>query len=107
MDQQEKSPWNERLRQERIRRNWRQREVAEQLGTTPVTVTRWESGSHQPSPYFRVKLCALFGKSEQELGFIESNILSTPDEESASDEASEIIEMPLEAVSLSDDAHVV
>lgn len=71
MDLQEKSSWSELLRQERIRRNWRQREVAEQLGTTTVTVTRWERGSHLPSAYFRVKLCALFGKSAEELGFIQ------------------------------------
>ncbi|MDQ2903389.1 MAG: FxSxx-COOH system tetratricopeptide repeat protein [Chloroflexota bacterium] len=61
---------NHRLRQERIRQNWRQREVAELLGTTVVTVTRWEQGTHQPSTYFRVKLCTLFGKSAEELGFI-------------------------------------
>ncbi|HEY0754063.1 MAG TPA: helix-turn-helix transcriptional regulator [Ktedonobacteraceae bacterium] len=35
---------NEHLRQERIRHNWRQREVADQLGTTVVTVRRWEQG---------------------------------------------------------------
>lgn len=60
--------WNERLRQERIQRNWRQEDVAEKLGTTPLTVSRWERASHQPSAYFRAKLCTLFGKSAQELG---------------------------------------
>lgn len=59
---------NDRLRQERLRRNWRQREVAEWIGTTVVTVNRWEHGNQQPSAYFRVKLCALFGKSAEELG---------------------------------------
>lgn len=70
MHQTDASPWKNRLRQERIERNWRQRELAERLGTTVVTVTRWERGSHQPSAYFRVKLCALFGKSAEELGLI-------------------------------------
>ena len=60
---------NDLLCQERIRCNWRQREVADRLGTTVVTVNRWERGIQQPSAYFRLKLCALFGKSEEELGF--------------------------------------
>jgi tetratricopeptide (TPR) repeat protein/transcriptional regulator with XRE-family HTH domain len=61
---------NLRLRQERIQRNWRQQQLADLLGTTQVTVSRWEGGSQQPSAYFREKLCALFGKSAQELGLI-------------------------------------
>lgn len=65
--------WNKRLRQERIRRNWRQSDVAERLGTTVVTVTRWEQGTHQPGSYFRVKLCALFDKSPLELGFVQED----------------------------------
>lgn len=70
--------WKDRLRQERIRHDWRQRDLAERLGTATVTVTRWEQGSHEPSAYFRVKLCALFGKSPQELGFVPD---ATPSEE--------------------------
>lgn len=61
---------NSRLRQERIQRNWRQRDLAELLGTTVITITRWERGSHQPSAYFRVKLCAIFGKTVEELGLL-------------------------------------
>ncbi|HEU5375091.1 MAG TPA: FxSxx-COOH system tetratricopeptide repeat protein [Ktedonobacteraceae bacterium] len=61
---------NNRLRQERIRHNWRQKDVAEQLGTTVLTVKRWERGHQQPSPYFRDKLCVLFGKGPEELGLI-------------------------------------
>jgi tetratricopeptide (TPR) repeat protein/transcriptional regulator with XRE-family HTH domain len=64
------------LRRERIRRNWRQQDLAEQLGTTVATVKRWEQGSHLPGPYFRVKLCALFGKSAEELGLIPDTIPS-------------------------------
>jgi transcriptional regulator with XRE-family HTH domain len=60
---------NHQLRHERIEHNWRQQDVADQLGTTVVTVKRWERGSQYPSAYFRQKLCALFGKSAQELGF--------------------------------------
>jgi tetratricopeptide (TPR) repeat protein/transcriptional regulator with XRE-family HTH domain len=59
---------NNRLRQERIQQNWRQQDVADHLGATVITVKRWESGSQHPSAYFRVKLCALFGKSAEQLG---------------------------------------
>lgn len=57
-----------RLRQERIWRNWHQQDVADQLGASVVSVKRWERGSHQPSIYFRKKLCALFEKNPEELG---------------------------------------
>ena len=68
---------NDLLRQERILRNWRQREVADHLGTTVVTVNRWERGIQQPGAYFRLKLCALFGKNAEELGFLQ-DLSSTP-----------------------------
>ena len=70
MDVPSSTPANVLLRQERIRRNWRQQDVADQLGTTAVTVKRWERGSQQPGAYYRVKLCALFGKSAEELGLV-------------------------------------
>jgi transcriptional regulator with XRE-family HTH domain len=69
---------NDQLRQERIRHNWRQQDLADQLGTTAVTVRRWERGSQQPSAYFRIKLCALFGKSSEELGLGAVNPLPSP-----------------------------
>jgi transcriptional regulator with XRE-family HTH domain len=64
-------PRNERLVRHRIARNWYQRDVAEQLGVTVVTVERWERGYQQPSAYHRVKLCQLFGTSPEELGLLE------------------------------------
>ena len=78
MEQSDTAPWKDRLRLERIGHNWRQHELAEKLGTSVVTIQRWEQGSHQPSPYFRVKLCALFGKSAQELGLAPDDWLSAP-----------------------------
>src|SRR5689334_5919551 len=65
-------PRNESLRKLRIERNWRQQDVADQLGTTITTIGRWERGDQQPSAYFRVKLCTLFDKSAQELGLVET-----------------------------------
>jgi transcriptional regulator with XRE-family HTH domain len=49
--------WSERLRQERIRNNWRQQDLADQLETTVITVKRWERGRQLPSSYLRQKLC--------------------------------------------------
>ena len=59
---------NERLRQYRLERHWRQRDIADQLDVSPITVRRWERGIQQPSLYYRAKLCELFGLSAQELG---------------------------------------
>jgi tetratricopeptide (TPR) repeat protein/transcriptional regulator with XRE-family HTH domain len=58
------------LRQERIRRSWRQQDLAELLGTTVATIKRWEHSRQQPSQYFQVKLYDLFGKSAMELGLL-------------------------------------
>src|SRR5260370_6253756 len=57
------------LRAERKRCGWSQAQLAEALGITPKTVTRWELGITMPFPYHREKLSALFGKTLQELGF--------------------------------------
>lgn len=69
-----------------MRRNWRQREVADHLGTTVVTVNRWERGIQQPSAYFRLKLCALFGKSPEELGLLEASSIPSINETEESEE---------------------
>ena len=68
---------NKRLREQRELRGWTQEKLAEKVETSAVTVSRWESGI-LPSLYHRRKLCELFGKSPQELGFIREGI----DEES-------------------------
>ena len=59
------------LRNERLRKSWTQQELADQLGTTKLTVGRWERGVTVPGPYFRLRLAALFGKSVEELGLVE------------------------------------
>ena len=68
---------NKRLREQRELRGWTQEQLAEKVEASAVTVSRWESGI-LPSLYHRRKLCELFGKSPQELGFIREGI----DEES-------------------------
>lgn len=59
---------NQRLRDERRRRGWSQQEVADQLGTTANNVSRWELGTTYPDPFFRAKLCDLFGLPATQLG---------------------------------------
>jgi transcriptional regulator with XRE-family HTH domain len=70
MNNKSTSSINEALRNQRLLRGWSQKDVADQLGTTTVTVNRWERGSQQPSPVFRFKLSTLYGKSEAELGLL-------------------------------------
>jgi transcriptional regulator with XRE-family HTH domain len=59
---------NERLRYERVRRGWSQQDVADKVGTTPLTISRWERGETTPGPHFRLKLSEVFEKSPYELG---------------------------------------
>ena len=55
------------LQEARTSRRWSQQEVASSIGTTHVNVSRWERGITSPGPYFRDRLCQLFGKSAEEL----------------------------------------
>ncbi len=67
-----------RLKQERERHGWSQSDLAEQLGTSQVNVSRWEKGLTVPGPYFRQRLVGAFGKSLEELGlFIEAENASS------------------------------
>src|SRR6266498_5929466 len=66
-----------RLAEARTLRKLSQQEVADRIGTTYVNISRWERGITRPNPYFRRKLCALFGKSEEELGLVVSMARST------------------------------
>ncbi len=61
---------NLHLKYEREQRGWSQARVADEIGTTEKNVGRWERGVSYPYPFFREKLCTLFGKSAQELGLV-------------------------------------
>src|SRR5690349_12700166 len=63
------------IREEREMRGWSQQYVAEQLGADRYYLSRWENGKMLPSPYYREKLCALFGKNARELGFLSQEAL--------------------------------
>jgi tetratricopeptide (TPR) repeat protein/DNA-binding XRE family transcriptional regulator len=54
----------------REQRHWSQTELARMLGTTYLSVCRWENGVTSPSLYFRKQLCDLFGVSAEELGLV-------------------------------------
>jgi len=74
MDENEKQP-NKQLRTERLRRGWSQKKVAFDIDTSKDVVSRWETGERVPSLYYQEKLCRLFGKTADELGFL--NVKST------------------------------
>jgi transcriptional regulator with XRE-family HTH domain/tetratricopeptide (TPR) repeat protein len=59
---------NLRLKDARKSRYWTQNQLAEQLGTTPHNVSRWECGVTSPSFYFCQRLCDLFALTPEQLG---------------------------------------
>jgi len=67
---------NEQLRRVRHQRGWTQAELAEQVGATFETVSRWERGITVPSAYYREKLCDVFGMTAEELGLMSSFSIS-------------------------------
>ena len=62
---------NERLRHERERRGWSQKRVADLIDTSKEIVGLWERGERGTGKKYQEKLCELFGKSAEELGFIQ------------------------------------
>jgi transcriptional regulator with XRE-family HTH domain len=62
---------NDRLREAREQRGWAHKDVAEFIDLPDAhTVGRWERGVSFPRPYYRQRLCQLFGKSAEELGLL-------------------------------------
>ena len=55
------------LRSLREKQGWTQEELATKVGTTGVTVSRWESGVTSPGRYLRKRLSTVYGKSIEEL----------------------------------------
>jgi transcriptional regulator with XRE-family HTH domain len=62
---------NTHIRLERETRGWSQEDLAEKIGTSQKVVSRWERGESTPLPYYRQKLCKLFGRNAAELGFLD------------------------------------
>src|SRR6266487_3850751 len=63
---------NTQLKAQRLKKNWTQVYVATMIGTSDVEVSRWETDVSTPTLYFRERLCELFGKTPEDLGFVSS-----------------------------------
>ena len=70
------------LRRLRTLRGWTQEDVVEAIcklcsaegfvpGLSAKTVGRWERNETTPSPFYRKKLCQVFGMNTEELGLME------------------------------------
>src|SRR6266851_7116025 len=58
------------LKVERELRGWSQKYVADRIGADHYYLSPWEHGTASPSPYYRQKLCTLFGKNAKDLGLL-------------------------------------
>ncbi|MBA2287380.1 MAG: helix-turn-helix transcriptional regulator [Ktedonobacteraceae bacterium] len=71
------------LRQQRLLKGWSQQRVVDELltlfrkedqsdpGINAETISKWERGERKPKAFYQEKLCLLFGKSAQDLGFLD------------------------------------
>ena len=66
--------YGKRLRYLRKLKAWNQMRLASEVGTTPRSIVRWERGETLPELYFQQRLCELFGKDPEELGFIQEQV---------------------------------
>ncbi len=62
---------NPYLKRERQLKGWSQVHLAKQIEVSDYYISRWERGEVMPSPYYQQKLCDLFGKTAEELGFLQ------------------------------------
>jgi transcriptional regulator with XRE-family HTH domain len=87
MERQERTP-NFLLRQERKRRGWTQRKLADAINSlregegngqrgaaTSDMVRKWEQGIHPPSPFYVSRLCEIFGCTADQLGIGEARLI--------------------------------
>ena len=79
---------NVQLRRQREQRHWTQTEMARMLGTTYLSVCRWENGTTSPSLYYRKRLCELFELPAEKLG------LAPPSEETIPPSAARTASLP-------------
>ena len=60
MPQRQGESLGQRVRRERIRLNWSQERLAEAVGTTAMSINRWEHDKTSPQPQYREQLCRVF-----------------------------------------------
>lgn len=61
------------LRHARDQAKLTQEELANALGTTSISVWRWENGKNRPSPYFQMIICAYFNRPPAAFGWSEAS----------------------------------
>lgn len=64
---------NEKLRDVRKEKRFTQKQLADKVGVSEYSVRRWEKYETWPGVYERGKLCRVLGKTEEELGFSDSD----------------------------------
>jgi transcriptional regulator with XRE-family HTH domain len=57
------------LRYARLQEGLTQEELASILGTTAMSIWRWESGKTVPSTFYRMAICAYFKREPAEFGW--------------------------------------
>ena len=62
--------------------------VADQIGADHYYLSRWKHGTSFPSPYYRSKLCLLFGKNAKELGLLRGETDEKDEKHEATEEQS-------------------
>ena len=86
---------NRLLRHQRLLRGWTLQQVVDELcklceeeedvpGVTADMVSKWERGERKPSRFYQSKLCVLYSKSADQLGFIEAIAISEPSQTNSS-----------------------
>ncbi|HLG65533.1 MAG TPA: tetratricopeptide repeat protein [Ktedonosporobacter sp.] len=63
---QDKTSWSQWLKRQRALHGLTQQELAQKIGTTPLTVSRWERGIATPRSYSIRQLLALFDSNKEE-----------------------------------------
>src|SRR5438552_1096141 len=94
MDQITEDLFKDILKRERALRGWSQADVAAKIGSDPKTVGRWERGLTFPSPYMSQQLCALYGKTVQELRLVKTEHAPPAQDKSGADHNEEGISAP-------------
>jgi len=61
------------LRDARKQNHWTQKQLADMVGVTALTVSRWERGETVPDNYARLKLCRVLRRIPEELWTEDSN----------------------------------
>src|SRR5947209_642483 len=74
MAKSERAAPNNLLKRERELHGWSQKKLAELIDADTQNINRWERGKTSPSPFYRERLCKVFGKTAEELGLISPSI---------------------------------